>query len=63
MANFHLLIDVLLDHVQRHVARPFDHDLNVMLPSDLGQLAECLQFCELRRVISISDGAWAKTVA
>ena len=47
VALLHLLFDVELDLVQRHVTRTFDHHLNVMLPGATGQLAQSLQLSQL----------------
>ena len=58
-----LLFEVLLDELHGNVAGPFDHDLHVMLPGNLGELAEGLQLAELRLVIGIGDGARAQPVA
>ena len=58
-----LLIHVLFDLVHRDVARPFDHDLAVMLPGNLGQLAQRLEFCELRGVVGVADPAGAQSVS
>jgi len=35
------------------MAGAFDHDLDIMLPGDLGQLAQRLQLSELRLVIGV----------
>jgi len=53
VALFHLLFDVELDLVQRHVPRSFDHHLHVMLPSTAGQFAEGLQLSQLSCVRGI----------
>ncbi len=42
VAELFFLIHLLFDLVQRHVARTFDHDLHVVLPGFLGQLAQSL---------------------
>jgi len=36
-------------------ARPFDHDLAVVLPGDRRQLAQGLQLRELRLVVRVGD--------
>ena len=41
----------------------FDHALHVMLPGDLGQLAEGFQFAELRSIVGVGDGARTQAVA
>ena len=58
-----LLVHVLLDQLHRHVAGAFDHGLDVVLPGDLGQLAQRLQLAELRGVVGIGDAARAQAVA
>ena len=63
VAEFHFLVDLLLDLVERHMAGAFDHDLHVVLPGLLGQLAQCLQFGELRFVAGVGDAAGTKAVS
>ncbi|CAE6853589.1 hypothetical protein R69658_07281 [Paraburkholderia aspalathi] len=60
---FELQVHVLLDQLHRHVAGALDHGLNVVLPRDLRELAERLQFAELRFVVGIVDRTGAQTVA
>src|SRR6185312_8125353 len=45
------------------MARPLDHHLAAMLPGDLGQLAQRLEFGELRPIICIRNGSWTKSIA
>jgi hypothetical protein len=54
---------LILDLVHRHMAGAFDHHLAALRPGDLGELAERLQFGELRAVIGIGDRAGAQAVA
>jgi hypothetical protein len=49
--------------MHRDVSRPFDHDLAVALPGELGQLAERLQFGELRLVVGVGDRPGPEPVA
>ncbi len=63
VASFQLLGHVFMNHVHRHMAGPFDHHLDIMLPGDLGQLAKGFQLAELRFVVGIGDAAGAQTVA
>ena len=42
---------------------PFDHDLDVVPPGDLGQFTQCLQFGELRFVVGVGDRTRAQPVA
>ena len=44
------------------MARPFDHDLNILCPGALGQLAQRIQFGKLRFVIGVINAAGAKAV-
>ncbi|SSW71626.1 hypothetical protein AVE30378_04655 [Achromobacter veterisilvae] len=53
VAVLQLQFHVLLDHLHRHVAGAFDHDLHVVLPCHLGQFAQRLQFRELRFVVGV----------
>ena len=62
-ADRQLLVHVRLDLVHRHMARPLDHHLAVLGPGDLRQLAQRLQFGELRLVVGIGDGARTQPVA
>ena len=63
LAVFELQVHVLLDQVHRHVARPFDDGLHVVLPGDLGEFAQRLQFAQLRFVIGVVDRARTQAVA
>ena len=45
------------------MAGAFDHHLHVMLPSDLGQLAQRLQLAQLGRIIGIPYRAGAQAIA
>ena len=63
MAPFELLGHVFLDHVHRHVAGAFVHDLHPAIPGARGQFALHFKFPELRFVIGIGDGTGAQTVA
>ena len=51
MLKLHL--HVFFDELHRYVSGTFDHDLNVMLPRHLGELAQRFEFCELRFVVGI----------
>ncbi len=62
-AFLELLVHVDLDLVHRHVAGAFDHHLAALLPRDLRQFAERLQFGELRAVVGVGDRAGAQAVA
>ena len=55
VAPLQLLIHVLLDHVHRHVARAFVHDLHATIPGARGQLTLRLEFGELRVVVGVGD--------
>ena len=50
-----LLVHVLLDHLQGHMARALDHHLHIVLPGNPGQLAQGLQFGELGGIIGIGE--------
>ena len=63
VAELLFLVHLLLDLVQRDVAGAFDHDLHVVLPGFLGQLAERLEFGELGFVAGVGDAAGAQAVA
>ena len=58
-----LLLHVDLDLVHRHVAGALDHHLAALVPGDLRQLAQRLQFRELRGVVGVGDRARAQAVA
>jgi hypothetical protein len=55
MAFLELTLHVLSDEVYRHVPRPLDHHLNVMLPSFPVKLAQDGEFPELGRVVRVLD--------
>ena len=57
-----LQLHVVLDLVERHVARAFDHHLHAVLPSALGEFAERFELCELRRVRRVGEPARAQAV-
>ena len=63
LAGLQLFLHVDLDHVHGHVARAFDHDLDVVPPGDLGQFAQRLQFGKLRLIVGVGNGARAQPVA
>ena len=63
MAELDFLVDLLLDLVERHVAGAFDHHLDIALPGLLRQLAQRLQFGELRFVAGIGNAARPQAVA
>src|ERR1700722_2923139 len=58
-----LLLHIDLDLVHRHMTRALDHHLATLVPRDLGQFAERLQFRELRTVVGVGDRARAQAVA
>ena len=62
-ARLQLLVHIGLDLVHGHVAGAFDHDLDVMLPGNLGQLAQGRKLGELGFVVGVGDGAGAQAVA
>ncbi len=63
VAMLQLLGHVALDHVHRHVTRPLDHHLHVVLPRNFGQLTQSAQLGELSLVVGVIDGARTQTVA
>ena len=63
VAPLQLLVHVLLDHVHRHVAGAFVHDLHAALPGAGGELALRLEFGELGIVIGVGDGTGTEAVA
>ena len=63
VAPFHLLVHLLLNLVQRHVTRPLDHHLYVVLPRLFRQLAQHLQFRELRFVAGVRDAPRPQSIA
>src|SRR4051812_32758806 len=62
-APVELFLHVLLDHVHGDVARAFVHDLNVLGPGALGELALRKQLRKLSLVVRVGDGAGPQTVA
>ena len=63
VAQLDFLLDLLLDLVERHVAGAFDHHLHIALPGFRRQLAQRLQFGELRFVAGVGDAAGTQAVA
>ena len=63
MAGFELNLHILADLVHGHVSRAFDNGLHVVLPSDLGKFAQCLQLSYLRSIVGIVDAARAQAIA
>jgi len=63
VAAFQLLVHVLLDQLHRHMARAFDHALHIVLPGDLGQLAEGFQLAELRGVVGVGNRPRTQAIA
>ena len=57
LAGLQLFLHIDLDHVHGYMARSFDHDLDVVVPGDLGEFAQRLQLGELRLIVSVRDGA------
>jgi hypothetical protein len=62
VADLELTVHVLLDEVHRDVAGALDHDLDVVLPGHLGQLAEGVELGELRFVVGVGVGAATETI-
>src|SRR5690606_34763855 len=62
VAAFQLLIHIFFDQVHGHVARAFDHALNIVLPGNLGSLSQALQLAKLCRVVGIGNGTRAQAV-
>ncbi len=62
VAMLDLLVHVFLDHVHGHMAGAFDHYLHVVLPGDLGELAQGAQLGELGLVVGVGHGAGAQAI-
>ena len=62
-APLQLEVHVLFDLVHRHMARPFDHDLHVVPPRDLGELPQRAQLRQLRFVVPVGDGPRSQPIA
>ena len=54
-AFLELLFHIDLDLVHRHMAGAFDHDLDAVLPGELGQFAQGFEFGELGAIIGVGD--------
>ena len=63
MAPFKLLGHVFLDHVHRHVAGAFVHDLHAFGPRAFGEFALHFEFAELRLVVGVGNRAGTQAVA
>ena len=62
-AGLELAGHVLPDQLHGNVTGALDHGLHVVLPGDLGQLAQGVQLRELGLVVGIGDGARPQPVA
>ena len=62
-APFKLLVHVLLDHVDGHMAGAFVHYLHAFGPRALGEFALRFEFAELRAVVRVGNRAGSQTVA
>ena len=58
-----LQLDVHAHRVEGHVARSLDHDLHVLGPRALGELAQGHQLAQLGRVVRVGQRAGAQTIA
>ena len=57
-----LLVHIFFDELHRHMAGPLNHHLHIMLPRDLRQLTQRLQFAQLRRIIGIINRARTQAI-
>eukprot|EP00951_Prasinocladus_malaysianus_P010243 scaffold75047_cov39-Prasinocladus_malaysianus.AAC.1 len=62
-APVQLLVHVVLDLVEGHVAGALVHDLDVLLPGAAGELALHLELEELGLVVGVLDAAGTQAVA
>ena len=62
VAILQLEVHVLLDFVHGHMSRSFDERLHIVLPGNLAQFAQGLQFFDLRLVVGVSDATGAQSV-
>ena len=63
VAVLEFLVEVLLDQLHGDMAGPFDDDLHIVLPSDLGELAQGFELAKLRLVVGIGNTARAQSIA
>ena len=63
VAVLKLHLHVFFDQLHGHVAWAFDHDLNVMLPSNFGEFTQGLEFGKLCFVICVKARARAQAIA
>ena len=63
LAGLQLFLHIDLDHVHGHVARAFDHNLDIVAPGNLGEFTQGVQLGELRFIVGIGNGAWAQSIA
>lgn len=63
MAEALLELHIRFDLVERHVARPFAHDLDAAGPGALGQFPESEEFLDLGAVRRVSQAARTETVS
>ena len=62
LASLQLLFHVDLDEMHRDMAWPFDHDLDIVLPGNVGQFPQSVQLGELSVVVCVGDGTRSETV-
>ena len=63
VAVLELHLHVFFDQLHGYVAWAFDHDLNVMLPSNLGKFAQGLELCKLCFVVRVEARARTQAIA
>ena len=55
VAELALQLHVVLDLIKGHVSRALDHDLDIVLPGQVGEFSQRAQFAELRFVVGVID--------
>lgn len=63
VALFSLMLIVNLNHIQRHMARSFHHDLHIIFPGAFSELTDSFKLCELCCIVSIGQTTWPEAIA
>ncbi len=63
IAQLELFRHVAADHMHRHVARTFNHYLNIIFPGNTGQFTQGTQFGKLRFIVGILNRTRTQAIA
>ena len=63
VAPFQFFVHILFDQLHRHMAGAFDHHLHIVLPGNLGELAQGFQLAQLGVVVGVVNRARTQAIA